>query len=265
MDEFYYDKHPNLIGPIMKTTVCTIVKKQQINNTVSDKISSYVTSLYNDYIADNKIIIFIIVAFVVYLIYKYYNKTPTKNDKANKEENKEKFTNQEYNLLKEIEDYQTQHLMYDNPPSMNPLTSNPELQQDDIFYPPDPLPVNLPGSGIVYKRNIYERDLPNYKPLNFVNYDHNNVYTNPSRSYSSGTYNTYNGAQDTNITNPYNWSNNFNTNTGNFVGPMTNMNRDVLNQYQSRSDNTSQNLLDALKFGPRYDTGEIDPPYAADF
>ena len=50
MEEFYYDKHPNLIGPVMKTTVCKIVKKPQINNTVSDKISGYVSEFYNDYI-----------------------------------------------------------------------------------------------------------------------------------------------------------------------------------------------------------------------
>lgn len=261
MEEFYYDKHPNLIGPIMKTTVCKIVKKPQINNTVSDKISSYVTGIYNDYIMDNKIIIFIIVGFIIFLIYRYYNKTPTKDIKKKKE--KEAFTNDEYNLLKEIEDYQTEHLMYDNPPSMNP-TSNPDLQHDEIHYPPDPLPINLPNSGMTFTRNIYENP-PQYKSLNNVNYDHNNVYTNPSRSYNSGTYNTYSNAQDTTITNPFNWSNNFNTNTGGFVGPMTNMNREVLNQYQSISDNTTQNLLDAMKFGPMYESGKIDPPYAADF
>lgn len=261
MEEFYYDKHPNLIGPIMKTTVCTIVKKPQINNTISDKISSYVSEIYNNYIVDNKIIIFIIVTFVIFLIYRYYNKTP-KEEK--KEEKKEEFTNEEYNLLKEIEEYQTKHLLYDNPPSMNPLIS-PSDQEDDVFYPPDPLPIRLPPTqDIVYSRNIYENPPP-FQQLNNVNYDYNNVYTNPSRAYNTGTYNTYQNAQNTNITNPYNWSNNFNTNTGNFVGPMTTMNMESLNQYQGIQDNTTQNLLDAMKFGPMYANGSIDPPYANDF
>jgi large-conductance mechanosensitive channel len=257
MEEFYYDKHPNLIGPIMKTTVCKIVKKPKINNTISDKISSYFSDLYNDYIADNKIVVFIILGFVVFLIYKYYNK-------PEKKEEKEEFTNREHSLLKEIEDYQTKHLMYDNPPYMNP-TESVELQDDDIIhYPPDPIPINLPDAGIVQTRNIYKNPPP-YQSLNYTNYDHNNVYTNASRSYHNGSFNTYQNAQDTNIVNPNNWSNNFNTNTGNFVGPMTNMNGQVLNEYQAVSDNQTQNLLDAMKFGPMYASGDIEPPYAQDF
>lgn len=259
MEEFYYDKHPNLVGPIMKTTICKIVKKPKINNTVSDKISSYISEVYNGYISENKIIIFIILAFVVFLIYKYYNKTP-KKEIDEKEKQKELFTNEEYNLLKEIEDYQTKHLLYDNPPSMNP-TMDPALQEDDVFYPPDPLPIRLPELGIVETRNIYP-DPPSFQPLNNINYDYNNVYNNVSRSYNTGTYNTYQNAQDTNITNPYGWSNNFNTNTGNFVGPMTNMNMQSLGQYQAVKDNTTQNLLDAMKFGPMYANGSVEPPYA---
>lgn len=265
--DFYSGKQPNLIGPIMKSTVCKIMQKPAVNNTVSDKITTYLSELYKDYIADNKIIILIIVIFVAFLVYRYYN-AKTKTKKISNVDSKEFFSSEAQkrkNLLEELQDYQISHLKYDNPPAMNPLDS-PDDDKDDIYYPPDPLPINIPGTGFVYTRNIYDQPKP-YTSFNHVDYDYNNVYTNPSRSYYSGTYDTYQNARDTNIINPYDWSNNFNTNTGNFVSPMANMNNQVTADYQSILDNTNANLVNALKLGPKFidlnkPDYEMEPPYA---
>lgn len=260
--DFYTGKQPNLVGPIMKSTVNKIVKIQPSNNTISDKITAMVNDFYTNYIVDNKFIIFILLIVIIYLIYRYYSlkdNKPIKTEKFSGDEDK--------NLMKEIMDYQTRHLRYDNPPAMNP-TQPLEDQEDDIFYPPDPLPIRLPETGIVYTRNIYENPPP-YPQFNHTNYDHDNVYKNTSRSYYDGTYNTYKNAKDTNIINPYDWSNNFNTNTGRFVTGMTDTNSQVMKEYQTEIDNKNGNLINALNYGtqfidknaPKYD---IDPPYAID-
>ena len=260
--DFYSGKKPNLIGPIMKSTVIKIVKKPNVNNTVSDKVTTYVSNIYDQYIAENKMIVLILILLTIFLVYRYYD---TKNKKENQE--KETFSNQDYNLIKDIKDYQTRHLRYDTQPVMNP-TKSESVQRENVNYPPDPLPVNIPNTGFVYTRNLYENP-PAYEPINFTNYNHDNVYENPSRSYYNGTYNTYQDAQDTNIVNPYGWSNNFNTNTGNFVGGMTEANRQNLYNYQAVTDNENKNLVDALKYGPKYVNpssleNDMEPPYARD-
>jgi len=250
---FCPNKQPNLIGPVMKSTICTIVKNPTINNTVSDKVASYIGDLYKEYVVDNKFMVILIILTIICLVYRYYNKP----------QSAEKFTqNKDKNLLKEIEEYQLNKLRYDNPPAMNPLDSI-EDNEDLIYYPPDPLPVNIPGKGLQYSRDIYNTPTkPN--PLNHVNYNHKNVYENPSRQYHTGTYNTYQNAQDTDILNPYNWSNNFNTNTGNFVGPMTDQNNKVLTDYQSIVDNTNNNLTANLGNFHNNFGSNIDLPYADD-
>lgn len=264
--DFYTGKPPNLVGPIMKSTVNKVTKLVPSNNTISDKITAYVNEFYNNYIAEYKMIVLIVLISVIYLIYRYYSvkeKKPLFADKIT-----EKFTeDEEKNLMKDIMEYQTRHLKYDNPPSMNP-TQPLEDQEDDVFYPPDPLPVRIPDKGIVYTRNIYENPPP-YPKMNHTTYDHDNVYKNSSRSYYDGTYNTYQNAKDTNIINPYNWSNNFNSNTGNFVTGMTDTNSQVMKEYQTFIDNKNGNLINALNNGtdfiksnnPGYD---LEPPFATD-
>lgn len=254
--DFYSGKQPNLIGPIMKSTVCKVMKRPVINNTVSDKITTYVGGLYNDYIMEHKIAIFILVAFIGFLIYRYYNKKETTTTK-------ESFSGEDTNLIKEIREYQTKHLQFDNPPEMNP--TQPASQQEDlILYPPDPLPINIPSRGIVYSRDIYGNKQQPFDQLNNAPYIHDNVYTYPSNSYYSGAYNTYQNAQDTDIINPYDWSNNFNTNSGDFVGGMTNSNMQNMINYQTIQDNKENNLINALRFGANAPDYGIDPPYAQD-
>lgn len=259
--DYYTGKQPNLVGPIMKLTVNKVTKLQPSNNTISDKITTYINDFYNNYIAENKMIVVVLLLVTIYLIYRYYavkEKKPIITEKFDSNDD-------EKNLMKDIMEYQTRHLRYDNPPSMNP-TQPLEDQEDDVFYPPDPLPVRLPKEGIVYTRDIYESP-PKYPQMNHTNYDHDNVYKENSRSYYDGTYNTYQNAKDTNIVNPYGWSNNFNTNTGQFVTGMTNTNTQVMNEYQTGIDNKNGNLINSLNYGtefinankPGYD---IDPPYA---
>ncbi len=79
-----------------------------------------------------------------------------------------------------------------------------------------------------------------------------------------GTYNTYADAKDTNIVNPYGWSNNFNTTTGSFITGMTDMNRQNVYDYQTILDNMNGNLVDGLGIGPKHldDVPEMEPPYA---
>ena len=54
--DFYSGRRPNLIGPVMRSTVCKVSKSPNINNTVSDKITQYFSNIYNDYIVDHKLI-----------------------------------------------------------------------------------------------------------------------------------------------------------------------------------------------------------------
>lgn len=264
--DFYSGKRPNLIGPIMKSTICQISKSSTVNNTVSDKITSYISTIYSDYIAEHKLIIFILFIFIAFLIYRYHE---TKNNKKI-EKKKEPFSNQDYNLLKDIKEYQTRHLKFDTQPNMNPLFSA-ESQKDnvEVNYPASPLPINIPGDGFVYTRNLYPNP-ESYPPINNSDYNYNNVYENPSRSYYNGSYNTYKNAQDTNIINPNGWSNNFNTNTGNFVTGMTETNKQNLMDYQTVIDNMNGNLVESLRLGPKYlDANkpdyDMEPPYATDF
>lgn len=248
---FYSNKQPNLIGPVMKSTITTIVKQPNINNTVSDKVSTYLAQLYQDYIIDNKITVFFILIVFICLVYRYYNKPkPTK----------EKFDTDK-NLLKEIQEYQTEKIRYDNPPAMNPTSSIAD-DDDIIHYPPEELPINLP-SGMTYSRDIYNTKI-NPNPLNHTNYNHNNVYQYPSRQYSMGTYNTYKNAQDTDIPNPYLWSNNFNTTSGNFVGQMTDKNFQNTIDYQSLLDTNESQLTHNLTYGSTYNGNNINFPFALD-
>ncbi|AYV76870.1 MAG: hypothetical protein Barrevirus2_23 [Barrevirus sp.] len=146
--DFYYDKSitskTNLIGPQMKDTLSKIsMKKVQINNnTISDKISNYFTSLYNDYIAPNKFITILILLIIVFLIYRYYNKKESfkeidrkkKKEKEEDDKNKEDEEEEENkkNLMKEIEEYQLKQLLSQYYPD-----SNSRERYDDEDYEDD--------------------------------------------------------------------------------------------------------------------------------
>jgi|AntRauTorckE6833_2_1112554.scaffolds.fasta_scaffold55947_2 large-conductance mechanosensitive channel len=256
--EFYSKSQPNLIGPKMKKTVFKITSKENSNNTISDKVSSTLYSFYENYIAENKILTIIIISIIVFLIYRYYNKG--ENNK------KEDFSSEEAKIINEIMNNQTSHLRYDTQPSFDRLKSVND-QHEKVTYLPDPVPpVNIPNSGLVYDRNLYGYSQP-FENLNNPNYNHDNVYTNPQLNYYNGTYNTYQNAKDTDITNPLGYPTNFNTSTGDFVSGMTNANKQNIVDYQTILDNVNGNLNDSLKIGPKYldfnsPEFEMEPPYA---
>jgi len=105
-------KKPNLIGPVMKTTINKVVKTNNNMSTVSDKISSYISDFYNKYISDNKLVIIVIILFILFLIYRYQNKKKNTHEQ-------EEFANQDYTLIKDI-NHQTDHLILNEQPSFNP-------------------------------------------------------------------------------------------------------------------------------------------------
>lgn len=251
--DFYSNSKPNLIGPKVKNSVNDIVNKNTNNSTISDTISSMLTYFYKNYISDNKFVFITFIIFAIFLLYRYYNK---------ESKDVENFTEDEQKIIDEIFNDQTDHLRYDSQPSFNSLLSVND-QSQPVNYPPMPIPVNIPDKGIVHTKNLYEYSKP-FETLNNPSYDYNNVYTHPSRSYYTGTYNTYDNAKDTNIINPLGHLNNFNTSTGDFVGQMTDANQQNILDYQTILDNTQGQLVDNLKIGPNNldEQTDIEPPYA---
>lgn len=252
--DYFAGKQPDLIGPIMKKAVGKITHKAGNNSTVSDKISNFM----GDYIYENKLIVLILVLFFGFLIYRYYHKK--NNNTSNKDE---PFANQDYNMIHDIA-AQTDYLRYDVPPSFNPIRPVND-QKEHVYYPPDPLPINIPGKGFVYTRNIYGEPLED-KSINSANYDYSGVYKYPTRSYYSGTHDTYENAQDTDIINPLGFPNDFNTRVGNFGGKMTDANNQNINDYQNILDDKEGNMIQALVQGGGFDKPpyDFDPPFAVD-
>jgi hypothetical protein len=269
--DFFSGKNPDLIGPTMRTTLNDIINKPKISNsTISEKIMGTLSTIYTDYIHDNLFIIFIIIIMAICLVYRYKNKKNNGDDDDNKEDfvpNKCSKREKDVDLIEQIKNYNFEYEDIPrawSPPSgdirMNPLEGIGEKQtyQTDKVYPPDTMPVNVAGDK-VFVRNLYGTPIGD-QPLNFPDYDYDNVYKSKSRSYYAGAYNTYQNAQDTSIENPYSWSNKFNTTTGNFVGGMTNLNLQSITDYQTIIDNTESNLRDGIN-GKNGIIPEFEKPY----
>ncbi len=259
--EFFSNSKPDLVGPKVRKSVYKIMKTDIDNATISDRISSMITNFYKDYISEHKLLFFFAVSIIVFLLYRYYTKEKLKTQ-VNKEETKEKFTVEEQKIIDDIMINQTSHLKLDTQPSFNRLESVNE-QHEDVNYPPMPIALNIPDKGLVYTKNPYAYPTP-FKNLNNPDYDYNDVYTKKSRAYYSGTYNPYENAQDTNIVNPFGWSNRFNTDTGAFITGMTDANKQNIIDYQAILDNMEGTLIDGLKLGPQHlnEVPEMEPPYA---
>lgn len=260
--EYYSLAKPDLVGPIMKNTMAKITQVGGDNNTVSDKIVNMMTEFYESNIKENKVVFVILIAIVVFFVYRYYEK----QDRGTQET----YANQDLNELQPKIDQQTAYLKYDTQPYFNPLLPIAD-QPSHVNYPPNPLPIQLPKQGLTYTRNIYNDPAP-YPAMNpsAGKYDYNavnNMDDNLSRAYYAGTYNPYKCNQDTNIVNSLGFPVDFNTTTGEFVGGMTQKNKDTVVDYQSILSNMNQNLADSLRVGPKYvnvDAPPMDPPYAND-
>jgi len=247
----------------MKTTVCKIIKTPQSNYTISDKISMFLSDFYNEYINNNKALVILMLVFIGFLIYRYYNKKESFETEKKIPVTNDPISQRDSSLLKEFEEYQIKHLEYDNPPSMNPLYPPDEQNKNDVIhYPPDKLPIRLDADNITMRRNIYPNPPPFEKLNSPKDYNYNSIYKNDDRTFYSGTNDTYVNAQNTPIKNPYNWSNEFNTNTGDFVSPMTQKNMQILQEYYNQHDVEQQKLLNSLQFGRQYTAGIIDPPFS---
>lgn len=260
---YYSNLRPKLIDPKLEKTIYKLSKGGGNGAmTISDKIAKAISDFYESYIQEHIFITIILLAIGAFLLYRYYNKSSEFSEEQRKQEG---FSNEESNILKDITTTQTAHLRYDTQPTMNPLFPVDE-QHEPVYYPPEPLPINIPKNGIVYTRNLYDEPKQD-EPINVARaYNYNNVYEQPSRSYYTGGYNTYQNAEDTNIINPFGYPVNFNTSTGSFVAGSTRRNEQNLMDYQSILDNTQGNLLDSVRnTGGIIDVAgsqlEIDPPY----
>lgn len=247
MEQEYYSKtQPNLVVQSVKVTLDKIIDNNEQGSTISEIIANKMYNFYNDYLKDNMFVLAIIMIFVIFLIYRYYATKEEKNKKQEKEVEQQEQTDdrmQEHYqdlTLQEIQS-QTDHLMNNTQPHFNPLYSVGS-QQTPVNYPPDNLPINT-GNNLIFTKSLNNQYPPSYPPFNTPEYNYNNVYKNDTRSYYNGTYNTYSGAQDTNIQNPLGFSTNFNTNTGNFVGPMTNMNQQIIDQYNNNGRNKESDMI----------------------
>jgi large-conductance mechanosensitive channel len=242
--DIFSDRQSNLIAPKIQKSIDKIIENKPEAVTVSDKVSQAIKSFYNNYISPYKVTFFILSVIIIFLLYRWYTRKPKKTAK-------EKFTSEEYKILKNILTTQSAELRYDDQPHFNPLYSVADQEQKQkVYYPPDPLPVNIPNQGFVYTRDLYNEPDQTLLLNSPKDYDYNTA--NRSRLYYNGTYNTYENAQDTNIINPLGFSNQFNTTTGNFVGGMTERNTDVLRQYQNIVNNKTEDDCTVL------------PPYATE-
>lgn len=296
--EFYSNSRPDLIGGQMKKTVYKVMKKKSNNVTVSDKVSGMLSVFYQDYIGKNKFAILILLLCVAFLAYRYYNKED--KDESSEDLDKEPFNpillndfsgtnvDSQYtfdtkdigysgyidkSLFNEVTKEQTQHLanannMHDSQPSFNP-TQSVASQYEPVNYPPEPIPMNIPGKGIVPVKNYFgDRPKP-FPPTTKFDYDYDNVHDYPNLSYYSGTHNTYGGDQTKNqssFVNPLGFSTQFNQTTGEFVNQMTDANQRNLYDYQTIIDSMNKGFTNSLTIGPNGldDSAEpeMDPPYA---
>lgn len=251
MDSFTGRK-PNLIGQNMQKTVAEMINKPKINNTVSDKVMGSLSYVYDNYVKNYWIVIIIIICVTVYLIYRYNNKGQKTEVFVSRNNDIDK------DLIDEYKKHQEDMLLNENIHA-NPLYNESDQYLPPTNYPPEKLPIRI-NDEIVYTTGL--EHAKKETPLNYPkNYDYDGVYKN-KLSYYTGTFNTYDGAQDTDIENPYGWSNKFNTTSGKFVKSMTDVNRQVNNDYQTISDNINGKLVNNLQSGiSQYDSFHIEPPY----
>jgi len=256
--EFFSKSQPNLIDADIKKKVFKIIQKKYISKyTISEKISHLMSYMYKHFVQENKGLVIFVVVIVLFLVYRYYNKSPKT----------EKYTNNN-TVLADLTNAMTKHLVYNKQPSFDRLKSVDEQQTEHINYPPTPLPINLSGDKVVLAKDLYKVD--KFPTLNTPKYDYDNVYTDPSRSYYTGTYNTYQNAQDTDIKNPLGFSNAFNTTTGNFITQMTDANKQNISDFQGVIDNRDNNLKAGLMNGAQYikyndPCLNIKPPYSEQY
>nr|QBK88605.1 MAG: hypothetical protein LCMiAC01_02820 [Mimivirus LCMiAC01] len=237
---FYSGSKPNLISKKLKNKVYKIIQNKPENkNTISEKIFSYISDIYNSYIKEHKILFFAIVIVAMFLIYRYCNRSGSSRETYISEPG----YNSDLKSLSKLIKKQTDHLRYNTQPSFNRLTSVGD-QIVDVNYPPDPIPMNIAGRLLPMKNPLQH---PHKFPIMNTAKHTDTAYRYPSRSHYNGTYNTYQNAQDTDIQNPLGFSNNFNTTTGEFIKYMTDKNKQNIMNYQIGIDKENDDLKRGLR------------------
>jgi hypothetical protein len=129
-----------------------------------------------------------------------------------------------------------------------------------ISYPPDPYRVisnNDNNINTSFMQNLDGDYYKNYiNPNNNLNVNDKYVNTTSVNNYN-GTYNSYLNAQDTQLQNPIGLPTDFNSTTGNFVGKMTDMNKQNILDYNDILNNTNRDLLKNIN----NNAFKVDPPY----
>ena len=169
--EFYSNSKPNLIGSKIKKSVYTIVNTKPENSTISDKISNFLTTFYKEYIQKNKFITFLIVAVILFLVYRFLNRGQ-----------KKEYYDENSEILNELIDNIEK-------PNLLPVAINQALNSS-ITTPNHKTPEEK-------KNNYIPNNIPDYGSNNIPNYGSNNI------SYNIPTYGSFFDSQESNVTSQY--------------------------------------------------------------
>lgn len=252
--EYYNNAKPDLIGSKMKKTIGHVIQQQGSAATLSDRISNSLAVLYENYIYPNLLTCLFMAAIAIFLVYRYITKP---------EDNEEGFD--EVDMLHMEIKKQIKHIENNDQAHFNPTQTITKAEdQIKVNYPADPVDINLPGVGQIVAKpdDLYPQPQP-FTPMNSINYNHDIAYNMP-RDYYSGTYNDYQNAEPSAFVNPNGFSTDFNLTTGNWVGQMTDMNKQNVLNYYDVVRGTRDDLVSNLKLGPNYvQEFKVEPPYAS--
>ena len=255
--DYYSRTRPNLISSKIRGDIDKLVTRDPIEtNNINDNITKYIMKFYSDYIKPNAMLLFIITVISGVLYYRY-------REKKNKER-EELIDDLEY-LIRSHEEKEKEGR--GRKEEFNPLY--PIKQQNTtIQYLPNGVPVNNGGETINFYNQQYNSANTNTGMPNF-NYNYNNVYQRPSRSYYSGTQNPYQRTDGymENGQNIPGYPTTFNADMDRYIKYMTGKNNEAVD-YQKMMELMDKELQN-LKVGPEYldtDTPDLsmEPPYAMD-
>jgi len=256
--EFFSGSKPNLVSnKLIHKFNKTVVAEPATGKTISEKVFTFTSYIYNNYIKEHKYLWLLVVVIAIFLGYRYYNR-------SNKS-NKENYTCNA-NVIDEVEEAILNKLKFNKQPSFNPLKSvDDQKDKEPVNYPPEPIPIRT--NGAIEEKTFNPYDVKPLSRMETPKYNYNNVYEEPSRNYYDGTYNTYKNAKDTTIVNPLGFSNKFNTTTGAFIGEMTNNNKHNVFDYQKILNDNRNNMVAGAqphKMNPTefFDPLNLPKPYA---
>lgn len=213
-----------------------------------NELNKNIKWFYDNFIQPNTTTISIITILIIFLIIKYYI---SKVQKENIKIKKEQFSNIDDELDLLIDDHHTDNYHINNQQhTFNPY--NPQNNKDIIQHPQMPLRLNddlvVPSNHSIANHNMMPAG---------------NINQHGNRDYMIGMNNPYQGAEDTQILNPYGWNNDFNTSTNRFTSDNA-----YMNNYMQHQMDENNHLLRELMYGNNYNMPNnmnflqnIEPPY----